>query len=86
MKKREKGVKKKKMYQNSLIKNQNNQIAIIPFLLFSQVFECSYYQRLNAATINFRKFGIVSVSSVQNEQHIKNNNIQSDMYKQLFKW
>ena len=32
-------------------------------LVFSQVFECSY-QRVNVATVKFRKFGIVPVSSL----------------------
>ena len=33
-------------------------------LVFSQVFRCSYYQRVNAATVKFRKFGIVPVASL----------------------
>ena len=53
---------KRKMDQNSLIKNQNGNL--FHTLVFSQVFQCSYYQRVNAATVKFRKFGIVPVSSL----------------------
>ena len=49
IKKGEKGLEKKKMYQNSLIKNQNGNLF--------------HNQRVNAATVKFRKFGIVPVSS-----------------------
>ena len=47
------------MYQNSLIKNQNGNL--FHTLLFSHVF---YYQWVNAATVKFRKFGIVPVASL----------------------
>ena len=40
------------------------KMAIISYLVFSQVFECSYYQRVNAATIKFKKFGIVPGSVI----------------------
>ena len=59
----QKGVKrfgKRKIYQNSLIENQNGNL--LHTLVFSRVFQCSYYQRVNAATTTFRKFGIVPVA------------------------
>ena len=49
------------MYQNSLINNQNGNW--FHTLVYSQVFS-SYYQQVNAATVQFRKFGIVPVSSL----------------------
>ena len=55
-------LKKWKMYQTSLINNQNDNL--FHTLVFSQVFQCSYYQRVNAAIVKFRKFGILPVSSL----------------------
>ena len=53
---------KRKMYQNSHIKNQTGNL--FHTLVIGQVFKCSYYQRVNAATVKFMKFGIVPVSSL----------------------
>ena len=56
-KRREKVWGKIKMYQNSHVKNQNGNL--FHTLVICQVCSCSYHQRVNAATVKFRKFGIV---------------------------
>ena len=52
-----------KMYKNSLIKNQTGNL--FHTLVFNQVFYCSYYLQVNAATVKLRKSGIVPVSSLK---------------------